>query len=84
MSRQELHDLLSHLKQERNSVDIVDSEYQHRLDEIVESLEQQKLYPDTIILFNSIDEQNKKARFETLSGLENKLLKRIINIAGFT
>ncbi|NND00207.1 MAG: DUF4404 family protein [Gammaproteobacteria bacterium] len=57
MSVHELHELLSQLKRERNSADLVDSEYQQRLDEIVESLEQQKLYPDTYDQYSSLSEQ---------------------------
>ncbi len=46
MSRQELHDLLAQLEQERNLLDPVNQEQHQRLDELVESLEQQKVYPD--------------------------------------
>lgn len=45
MSRQELHDLLAQLEQERNLLDPVNQEQHQRLDELVESLEQQKVYP---------------------------------------
>ena len=45
MSQQELHDLLAELESERKQFDMVGGEQNHRLDEIVESLEQQKLYP---------------------------------------
>ncbi len=57
MSRQELHDLLAQIKHQRDSVDLVESEYQQRLDEIVESLEQQKLYPDTFDQYSSLNQQ---------------------------
>ena len=59
MSRQELHDLLAQLKQQRHSVDWVDSEHQQRLDEIVESLEQQKLYPDAFDQYSGLNQQIK-------------------------
>ena len=57
MSKQELHDLLAQIKLQRNSVDLVDSEYQQRLDEIIVSLEQQKLYPDTFNEHSSLNQQ---------------------------
>lgn len=57
MSRQELHDLLAQLKQERDSSDLVDNEHKMRLEEIIESLEQQKLYPDTFDQFSVLSDQ---------------------------
>ena len=58
MSQQELHDLLVQLEHERQQFDVVDGEQNHRLDEIIESLEQQKLYPEDFdqysVLFSSI------------------------------
>jgi len=46
MSRQELHDLLVELEKQREQLDPVSSEQNHRLDGLIESLEQQKLYPE--------------------------------------
>jgi PAS domain S-box-containing protein len=43
----------------------------------------QKHLPDTIILFNSIDEENKVVHLETITGIENKFLKQIFKVAGF-
>jgi PAS domain S-box-containing protein len=40
-------------------------------------------YPDCIILYNSIDEENGIARFESASGLNNNILKEIISLTGF-
>ena len=57
MSQQGLHDLLVQLKDERSSADLVDSEHQQRLDEIVESLEQQRLYPDKFDQYSTLNEQ---------------------------
>ncbi len=48
---------------------------------IVESLS--KRLPDTIILYNSIDEANNKTRLELVAGIENKLLNKILSISGF-
>jgi hypothetical protein len=59
MSNQELHDFLTQLKEQRHGPDLVDSEYQQRLDEIVESLEQQQLYPDTFDQYSALAEQVK-------------------------
>ena len=57
MSSQQLHDLLSQLKLERESTDMVDSEYQFRLDEIIESLEQQKLYPKDFDQYSGLSDR---------------------------
>lgn len=57
MSREKLHDLLVQLKERRQGADIVDGEYNQRLDEIVESLEQQQLYPDSFDQYSSLSEQ---------------------------
>jgi len=84
MSRQELHDLLSQLKQERISGDIVESEHQQRLDEIIESLEQQKLYPDTFDQYSSLDQQirelvrNYEAEHPTVQAILNSV-QQVLN-----
>ncbi len=57
MSNQDLHDFLTQLKEQRKGSGIVDTEYQNRLDEIVESLEQQALYPDTFDQHSALAEQ---------------------------
>lgn len=57
MSSQQLHDLLGQLKLARKNGDMVDSEYQLRLDEIIESLEQQKMYPDAFDQYSSLGDQ---------------------------
>ncbi|NND81754.1 MAG: DUF4404 family protein [Gammaproteobacteria bacterium] len=57
MSENELHDLLAELKEQRSGADLVDAEYQQRLDDIVESLEQQRLYPDTFDQYSVLSEQ---------------------------
>ena len=59
MSNQELHDFLIQLKEQRHGTDFVDSEYQQRLDDIVESLEQQQLYPDSFDQYSALAEQVK-------------------------
>jgi hypothetical protein len=59
MSNQELHDFLKQLKEQRKATDLVDSEYQLRLDEIVESLEQQQLYPDSFDQYSVLAEEAK-------------------------
>jgi hypothetical protein len=57
MSNQDLHDFLARLKEQRSGTGMVDIEYQKRLDEIVESLEQQVLYPDTFDQYSVLAEQ---------------------------
>jgi PAS domain S-box-containing protein len=42
-----------------------------------------KFIPDTIILYNSIDEANKIVQLETIGGIENKFLKQIFKVSGF-
>ena len=48
---------------------------------IVSSLE--KLYPDTIILYNSIDENEIDLKLEMIAGIDNTLLKKVLSIIGF-
>jgi signal transduction histidine kinase/CheY-like chemotaxis protein len=48
---------------------------------IIECLQEQ--YPDTVILFVSVEEEKNETRLETITGLENSLLSKIINISGF-
>lgn len=43
MSRQQLHDLLTDLETQRNALDPVDHEHQRRLDELISSLERQRV-----------------------------------------
>lgn len=42
-----------------------------------------KRYPETIILYNSIDEENGLVRFESLAGININILNSIIKITGF-
>lgn len=60
MSQEKLHDLVVQLREQRRGSDIVDGEYNQRLDEIIESLEQQRLYPDSFDQYSSLTEQVKK------------------------
>jgi hypothetical protein len=57
MSQEKLHDLIVNLRTKRRGADIVDGEYNQRLDEIIESLEQQRLYPDSFDQYSSLNEQ---------------------------
>ena len=77
MSKEGLHDLLEELKEERNTADIVDVEYQQLLDEIVESLEQQQLYPDSFDQYSSLTEQVKKMVIAYQE--EHPEIKRVLN-----
>jgi len=77
MSKAGLHDLLAQLKQERTSADIVDGEYQQLLDEIVESLEQQQLYPDSFDQYSSLTEQVKNIVIGYQE--EHPEIKRVLN-----
>lgn len=42
-----------------------------------------KHYPNALVLVNSVDEAVQQSRLEAISGLDNKLIKKIIKIAGF-
>ena len=57
MSQSELHDHLARLKSERDQATIEDGEYQMRLDEIIEALEQQALYPEAFDQYSTLSEQ---------------------------
>ncbi len=48
---------------------------------IVLSMEER--YPDTVILFNSIDENEGLARLECVAGLDGDLLRRALGLIGF-
>jgi PAS domain S-box-containing protein len=60
---------------------LVQPDLKSMYDFIAESLK--KRHTDTIILFVSIDEQNKSTKFETLAGIDNSVLKKIMKITGF-
>jgi hypothetical protein len=79
MNNQDLHDLLKQLKEQRHGTDLVNSEYKQRLDEIVESLEQQQLYPDTFDQYSILAEQVKAlmANYETEPPMIRSLLNGI-------
>ena len=64
MSKQELHDLLLTLEKEREQFDIVDQEQRQRLEAIVESLEQQQLYPDAFDQYSTLKTQLEDAILE--------------------
>lgn len=57
MSQQELHDLLVKLEHQRRQLDPISSEQNHRLDDLIESLEQQKLYPDDFDQYSALGSQ---------------------------
>ena len=57
MSQSELHDHLARLKTERDQATIEDSEYQMRLDEIVEALEQQAVHPEAFDQYSTLSDQ---------------------------
>jgi len=64
MSRQELHDLLVELEKQREQLDPVSSEQNHRLDGLIESLEQQKLYPEDFDQYTTLTTQVKEILLE--------------------
>ena len=48
---------------------------------IVNCLE--KLYPDSVILYVSINEKEMETRLETIAGIDNALLKKVLSVSGF-
>ncbi len=54
MSQQELHDLLVKLEHQRKQLDPISVEQNHRLDDLIASLEQQKLYPDEFDQYSTL------------------------------
>ncbi len=54
MSQQELHDLLVKLEHQRKQLDPISVEQNHRLDDLIASLEQQKLYPDEFDQYSAL------------------------------
>ncbi|MBW8324244.1 MAG: PAS domain S-box protein [Prolixibacteraceae bacterium] len=69
--------LLNKLTSEMLEIQDLDGMYRY----IVSNL--QKRNPDTIILYNSIDEKSNVSRLEIISGLENSRWNKILRIAGF-
>lgn len=57
MGNEQLHDLLVELEKQRRQLDPVVVEQNHRLDELIESLEQQKIYPDDYDQYTALDSQ---------------------------
>ncbi len=68
--------LLNRLTSEMILLKDLDSSYKF----IAESL--QKYYPDTIVLYVSINESTKKTKLEVISGLNNRLFKNVIKVSG--
>lgn len=54
MSQHELHDLLVKLEHQRKQLDPISVEQNHRLDDLIASLEQQKLYPDEFDQYSTL------------------------------
>ncbi len=54
MSQHELHDLLVKLEHQRKQLDPISVEQNHRLDDLIASLEQQKLYPDEFDQYSAL------------------------------
>ncbi len=59
MTQEQLHDLLRELDAARGQADPVDGERHQRLDELVESLEQQRLYPDDFDQYSALADQTR-------------------------
>lgn len=57
MSHTQLHDLLSELEKERDELGFVETEKNHRLDSLIEALEQQKLYPEEFDQYSTLQVQ---------------------------
>ena len=57
----------------------------HDLDSIYSYITEtlHKYLPDTIIIFNSVDEQKETVRLEKIAGIENKFLNMVFQVSGF-
>jgi hypothetical protein len=64
MTQEQLHDLLLKLESAREQVDPVDRERHQRLDDLVESLEQQRLYPDDFDRYSVLADQVREMMLE--------------------
>jgi hypothetical protein len=64
MTQEQLHDLLQKLENARSQIDPVDREGHQRLDDLVESLEQQKLYPDDFDRYSVLADQAREIVLE--------------------
>ena len=80
MSKQELHDLLLKLENERKQFDVIDQEQRQRLETIVESLEQQQLYPDAFDQYSTLQTQLDDAILE-FENLHPSIASVLNNIA---
>jgi len=69
--------LLNNLTSELITLESLDSIYRF----IANSLH--KLYPQSLILYISINQQDNTSKFEYVAGLQNSLLKKVIKISGF-
>lgn len=76
MTQEQLHDLLQELENARSQIDPVDRERHQRLDDLVESLEQQKLYPDDFDRYSVLADQAREIVLEIES--DHPALARIL------
>jgi len=73
-SRKEKFKFLNKMFSEMLSIDKLEDVYQHFTDNL------SKRFPNTIVLYNSINEEETKTRFEAYSGLNNKIINKIAKI----
>ena len=64
MSQEQLHDLLQELDAARSQSDPVGQERHQRIDALVESLEQQRLYPDDFDQYSALADQTREIVLE--------------------
>ncbi len=57
MTQTQLHNLLDQLKDEHAGVEMIEHEHKAKLESLVESLEQQKIYPDDFDQFSALGTQ---------------------------
>lgn len=77
LKSEEKYRLLNQFSSDLLNIQDINKVYTH----ILETL--QNLYPDTIILYVSIDELKLETKLEVVVGLEQSLFKKILNFAGF-
>ncbi|MBX2869519.1 MAG: hypothetical protein KTR18_12630 [Acidiferrobacterales bacterium] len=86
MSQEQLHKLLDQLKEEHAGIEMLEQEYRSKLDAFLESLEQQKLYPEEFDQFSTLESQARElaagyaSQFPKTSALFISIAKTLENL----
>lgn len=86
MTQVQLHNLLAELKSDQTSGEMVEHEHKVKLEALVESLEQQEIYPDDFDQFSTLGTQAQELaqeyeqQFPKISALLKSIAQTIENI----